>query len=48
MVAAERRRYAVSMKVRVTALRRAGRRFHDRYQESVDGLLRIHSTMHGQ
>lgn len=36
------------MKVRVTALRRAGRRFHDRNQESVDGLLRIHSTLHGQ
>ena len=36
------------MKVRVTALRRAGRRFHDRGQETVDGLLRVHSTMHGE
>jgi len=41
-------RYPCSMKVRVTALRRSGRRFHDRSQESVDGVLRIHSTMHGQ
>ena len=36
------------MRVRVTALRRAGPRFHDRGQESVDGFLRVHSTMHGE
>jgi len=36
------------MRVRVTALRRAGRRFHDRDQESIDGYLRVHSTMAGQ
>ena len=36
------------MKVRVTALRRAGRRFHDRDQEGIEGFLRVHATLHGQ
>ena len=48
MVIVETAAYARRMRVRVTALRRAGRRFHDRGQESVDGQLRIHSTLHGQ
>ena len=33
------------MKVRVTAMRRSGRRFRDRGQESVVGELRLHSIM---
>jgi hypothetical protein len=36
------------MRVRVTALRRAGRRYHDRSQEGVEGHLRVHATMTGQ
>ena len=35
------------MKVRVFLLRRSGRRFHDRDQESVEGVLRLDSTMNG-
>jgi hypothetical protein len=35
------------MKVRVFALRRAGRRFHDRNQEGIDGELRLHSITVG-
>jgi hypothetical protein len=35
------------MRVRVFVLRRSGRRFHDRDQESIDGELRLDSTMSG-
>lgn len=35
------------MKVRVFVLRRAGRRFHDRNQEGIDGELRMHSITRG-
>ena len=35
------------MKVRVYALRRSGRRFHDRGQEFVRGELQLHSIMSG-
>jgi hypothetical protein len=36
------------MRFRVYALRRGGRRFHDRGQESVRGELHLHSIMRGQ
>ena len=35
------------MKVRVYALRRSGRRFHDRGQECVRGELLLHAIMRG-
>ena len=35
------------MKVKVFALRRGGRRFHDRGQEFVRGELQLHSIMRG-
>jgi hypothetical protein len=35
------------LKVRVYALRRSGRRFHDRGQECVRGELQLHSIMRG-
>lgn len=35
------------MKVQVFVLRRDGRRFHDRNQEGVRGVLRMHSVTRG-